>query len=190
MPFSNNESKILRQFVNCLAGFFVLLVLFLMSGIFSPDTTACHRCQEVNHSHLAAFPSGDTEDDAAVRWDFRCRTSTAMRIDNRNQLRVTVPAVDNAAEAVREAAVYDRVIIIAVESLELAFIREFNPAMPEGITPELDRICRENIVFKNYFSAAQPTSWGLTALMMSRLDYRRELKNPGNPSLFSIGGRF
>ena len=101
---SNNESKILRQFVNCLAGFFVLLVLFLMSGIFSPDTTACHRCQEVNHSHLAAFPSGDTEDDAAVRWDFRCRTSTAMRIDNRNQLRVTVPAVDNAAEAVREAS--------------------------------------------------------------------------------------
>ena len=93
------------------------------------------------------------------------------------------------AEAVREAAAYDRVIIIAVESLELAFIRVCNPDMPEGVTPELDRICRENIVFKNYFSAAQPTSWGLTALMMSRLDYRRELKNPGNPSLFSIGGR-
>ncbi len=92
-------------------------------------------------------------------------------------------------EVSREPSAYDRVIIIAVESLELAFLRSFNPAMPEGVTPYLDRLCRENISFKNCFTAAQPTSWGLTALMMSRLDYRRELKNPGNPSLFSISGR-
>ena len=91
------------------------------------------------------------------------------------------------AEAVAEPALFDKVIIIACESLDLDFIRAYNPRMPENITPNLDRLFRENIAFTNCFSAAQPTSWGLTALLMSRLDYRRELKNPGNPSLFSIG---
>ena len=82
---------------------------------------------------------------------------------------------------------YDKIIIIACESLDLEFIRAINPQMPPEITPNLDRLFRENIAFTNCFSAAQPTSWGLTALLMSRLDYRRELKDPGNPSLFTIG---
>lgn len=98
-----------------------------------------------------------------------------------------VPAKNSAKKKPEEAA-FDRIIIVAAESLDLAFIRHFNPAMPENLTPNLDRLCRENLSFKNYFTASQPTSWGLTALLMSRLDYRRELKNPGNPSLFSIGG--
>ena len=91
------------------------------------------------------------------------------------------------AEIAPEAPVYDRVIIVAAESLDLDVIRAYNPQMPPGVTPVLDRLYRENIVFTNCFTAAQPTSWGLTALLMSRLDYRRELKNPGNHSLFSIG---
>ena len=91
------------------------------------------------------------------------------------------------AESVPEKAEYDRIIVIAAESLDLDFIRAFNPAMPEGITPELDKLFKENLAFVNCFTAAQPTSWGLTALLMSRLDYRRELKTPGNPSLFTIG---
>ena len=91
------------------------------------------------------------------------------------------------AEIVKEKAEYDRVVVIAVESLDLDFIRAFNPAMPENITPELDKLFKNNLSFVNCFTAAQPTSWGLTALLMSRLDYRRELKTPGNPSLFTIG---
>lgn len=91
------------------------------------------------------------------------------------------------AESVAEPAQYDKIIIIACESLDLDFIRAYNPAMPESITPNLDWMFQENMAFTNFFAAAQPTSWGLTALLMSRLDYRRELKSPGNPSLFSIG---
>lgn len=93
------------------------------------------------------------------------------------------------AENFPEPAAYDRVIVIAVESLDLAFIKAYNPAMPSGITPELDKLFKENLSFTNCFSAAQPTSWGLTALLMSRLDYRRELNQPGNPSLFAIGNK-
>ena len=84
-------------------------------------------------------------------------------------------------------ACYDKIIVIACESLDLEFISALNPAMPREATPNLDRLLQKNITFTNCFSAAQPTSWGLTALLMSRLDYRRELKDPGNPSLFSIG---
>ena len=93
------------------------------------------------------------------------------------------------AEKVPESPEYDKIIIIAVESLDLDFIRAFNPVMPAGVTPELDRLFKENLSFVNCFSAAQPTSWGLTALLMSRLDYRRELNQPGGPSLFSIGNK-
>ena len=93
------------------------------------------------------------------------------------------------AEKVAEKAAYDKIIVIAVESLDLAFVEAYNPEMPDGVTPELDKLFRENLSFTNCFSAAQPTSWGLTALLMSRLDYRRELKNPGGASLFSIGSQ-
>ena len=91
------------------------------------------------------------------------------------------------AEYAVEPAKYDKIIVIACESLDLDFISAYNSRMPENITPNLDWLFRENISYTNCFSAAQPTSWGLTALLMSRLDYRRELKAPGNPSLFSIG---
>lgn len=93
------------------------------------------------------------------------------------------------SEAKREESLFDRIIIIAVESLDYAMIGVNNPALPENLTPNLDRLIRENVSFSNFYTAAQPTSWGLTALVMSRLDYRRELKNPGNPSLFTIAGR-
>lgn len=93
------------------------------------------------------------------------------------------------AEKNPEPAVYDKIIVVAVESLDLAFIKAHNPAMPDGVTPELDKLFRENLSFTNCFAAAQPTSWGLTALFMSRLDYRRELNQPGCPSLFAIGNK-
>ncbi|MBE6392169.1 MAG: hypothetical protein E7042_08270 [Lentisphaerae bacterium] len=91
------------------------------------------------------------------------------------------------AETAAEPAKYDKIIIIACESLDLDFISAYNSGMPADITPNLDWLFRENISYVNCFSASQPTSWGLTALLMSRLDYRRELNAPGNPSLFSIG---
>lgn len=81
--------------------------------------------------------------------------------------------------------VFDRIIIVAVESLDHDFIRANNPRMPAGITPNLDRLTRQYPSMKNYFTAAQPTSWGLTAMLMSRLDYEQERKRD-NESLFSI----
>ncbi|MBE6358777.1 MAG: hypothetical protein E7057_05965 [Lentisphaerae bacterium] len=69
---------------------------------------------------------------------------------------------------------FDRIIIIATESLDYQFIAAHNPAMPSGITPNLDRLTKKYPSMKNYFCAAQPTSWGLNALITSRFDYHRD----------------
>ena len=80
---------------------------------------------------------------------------------------------------------FDRIIIIAVESLDFSFIGALNPQMPPGITPELDKLTGNYPSMKNYFAAAQPTSWALNALLLSRLDYDKD-RYMDNLSLFSI----
>ncbi len=84
-------------------------------------------------------------------------------------------------------AIFDKIIIIAIESLDLEYIRAVNPAMPEGITPVLDKLLKDYPSMSNYFTASQPTSWALTALLLSRLDYMQECHNKNkNISLFAI----
>lgn len=85
------------------------------------------------------------------------------------------------------AAVFDKIIVIAVESLDLAYLRAVNPEMPEGITPNLDRWMTEFPALTNYFTASQPTSWALSSLLLSRVDYTRECRSrEKNLSLFTI----
>lgn len=79
---------------------------------------------------------------------------------------------------------FDRIIIIAVESLDLAYIRAYNPEMPEGITPNLDEWSKTYPSMSNYYCATQPTSWALTALILSRVDFETD-RYVSQPSLFS-----
>jgi len=81
---------------------------------------------------------------------------------------------------------FDRVVIIALESLDLAYIRAMNPKMPEGVTPNLDRLYAEHPSMRNFFCSSQPTSWGLTGMLLSRFDFDRELEAGKRPSLFTI----
>lgn len=84
---------------------------------------------------------------------------------------------------------FDRIVIVALESLDLAYIRAADPRMPEGVTPNLDRLSAEHPAMNNYFCSAQPTSWGLTGILLSRFDFGRELERPGKrPSLFTVAG--
>lgn len=69
---------------------------------------------------------------------------------------------------------FDRIIIIAVESLDYDFISGANSRMPAGVTPNLERLSREYLAFNNYYAASQPTSWGLNSLLLSRFDYERD----------------
>lgn len=71
---------------------------------------------------------------------------------------------------------FRKIIVIAAESLNLDYLRTYNPDMPENITPFLDKMCREYVSFSNYFTASQPTSWALDSIFLSRMDYEADLK--------------
>lgn len=79
---------------------------------------------------------------------------------------------------------FDRIIIVALESFDYHYISGNHPEIPRGVTPNINRLSREFVSMENYFSAAQPTSWGLTALILSRFDYERDKIMPA-ASLFS-----
>lgn len=69
----------------------------------------------------------------------------------------------------------ERIIIIAVESLDLAFIHACAPdKTPPGLTPFLDKLVRTRPVLTNYFTGAQPTSFGFTSMVLSRFDFEEE----------------
>lgn len=99
-----------------------------------------------------------------------------------------IPSVRKDLSSRKQAVLFDRIIILAVESLDYDFIGRINPAMPEGITPNLDRFSANYVSLSNYFSAAQPTSWGLCALLLSRPDFVRD-RELLPPSLFKIAGQ-
>ncbi|MBQ7400574.1 MAG: hypothetical protein IJW07_00895, partial [Lentisphaeria bacterium] len=71
---------------------------------------------------------------------------------------------------------YDRIIVIAVESLDLDYIHAFNSAMPADATPYLDELAAQYPVFRNYFSGAQPTSYAFTSMVLSRMNFDDDLR--------------
>lgn len=91
---------------------------------------------------------------------------------------------DHAPHPIRR---YRRIILIAAESLDLAYIGLKNPETGESVTPFLDRCREKHAFFNNFFTGSQPTAWGLCALLLSRFDYARDaLQSPKHhPSLFT-----
>ena len=71
---------------------------------------------------------------------------------------------------------YDRIIVIAVESLDLDYIHAFNSAMPADATPYLNELAEKYPVFRNYFSGAQPTSCAFTSMVLSRMNFDDDLR--------------
>ena len=63
---------------------------------------------------------------------------------------------------------FDRIVIVAIESLDGDYLNSNNPDLPPRLTPRIDRLKREYLSFSNCFSASQPTSWGINALILSR----------------------
>lgn len=75
---------------------------------------------------------------------------------------------EKTGETLPELPKFDRIVIIAIESLDGDYLNSNNPALPPRLTPRIDRLKREYLSFSNYFSASQPTSWGINALILSR----------------------
>lgn len=106
--------------------------------------------------------------------------------DSSRQLLAEMKIIDPpGTEHIPAAAVFDKIIIIAVESLDYDFIGISNADMPLGITPNLDHYSTGFFSMTNYYTSSQPTSWGLTSILLSRVDYDRDrYMNP--VSLFTL----
>lgn len=85
-----------------------------------------------------------------------------------------LPPPDSSVQSDKNGILFDRIIIIAMESIDFAYIRQNNPEMPQGITTNLDKLSREYPSMQNYYTASAPTSWGLDAMINSRFDFEAD----------------
>lgn len=79
--------------------------------------------------------------------------------------------------------VFDKIIVVAMESIDLYYMNYYNPDIPEVVTKNFNHLLDSYVSFSNFYTAAQPTNRGLHALLASRLDY--EFDNAPVPNLFS-----
>lgn len=82
------------------------------------------------------------------------------------------------------------VVLISVESLSADFLGSFGNS--EGLTPNLDRLAREGILFTQLYATGTRTVRGLEALTLSipPTPGQSIVKRPDNAHLFSLGSVF
>ena len=82
------------------------------------------------------------------------------------------------------------VVLVSVESLSAEFLGSFGN--PRGLTPNLDRLAREGLVFTHLYATGTRTVRGLEALTLSvpPTPGHSIVKRPDNGGLFSVGGVF
>jgi phosphoglycerol transferase MdoB-like AlkP superfamily enzyme len=82
------------------------------------------------------------------------------------------------------------VVLISVESLSASFMTSFGNT--QGITPRMDSLAREGILFTNLYASGTRTVRGLEALALSIPPTAGQslVKRPNNENLFSLGSVF
>jgi phosphoglycerol transferase MdoB-like AlkP superfamily enzyme len=82
------------------------------------------------------------------------------------------------------------VIQITVESLSAEFLGALNPA--SALTPNLDALARDSLVFENFYATGNRTDRGMEALSLSLppTPGRSLVKRPANAGLFTLGSLF
>jgi len=85
---------------------------------------------------------------------------------------------------------YPNVIQITVESLSAGFLGTFGNT--EGLTPNLDRLAKEGLLFTNFMATGTRTVRGMESLTLSvpPTPGRSIVKRPENADLFNIGSVF
>ncbi len=87
-------------------------------------------------------------------------------------------------------ALRPNVIQITVESLSAEFLGTFNPA--SMLTPRIDEIAAQGLVFENFYATGTRTDRGMEALTLSipPTPGRSIIKRPRNTDLFTLGSVF
>lgn len=83
--------------------------------------------------------------------------------------------------------IHKNIILITVESLSASYLKQYGNT--ENITPNLDKLMKESLVFNNLYAAGNRTVRGLEALTLCLPPSPGEsiIKRPGNSNLFSTG---
>ena len=90
--------NLFRQICCCFVLFFAFFSLFTLCGTLPLEVEFSPKASTLKSSQLADFPGDRSDDEAAVRWNYRCRTNAALRLDNRNNFRTMNPPQNNAVE--------------------------------------------------------------------------------------------
>jgi phosphoglycerol transferase MdoB-like AlkP superfamily enzyme len=82
------------------------------------------------------------------------------------------------------------VVLVSVESLSASFLGCFGD--PEGLTPNLDRLAKEGLLFAKLYATGTRTVRGLEALTLSipPTPGNSIVRRPDNSGLFTLGGVF
>lgn len=85
---------------------------------------------------------------------------------------------------------YPNVIQITVESLSACFLGHFGNK--DGLTPHLDNLAKQSLVFENFYATGTRTVRGMEALSLSvpPTPGRSLVKRPDNGHLFTLGSVF
>lgn len=87
-------------------------------------------------------------------------------------------------------AQFRNVVLVTIESLSASFMAHFGET--RGLTPNLDRLADEGILFANMLATGTRTVRGLEAVTLSvpPTPGQSILRRPGNANMFSIGSVF
>src|SRR5262249_30430031 len=79
------------------------------------------------------------------------------------------------------------IVLITVESLSAEYLGSFGNT--EGLTPHLDKLANESLLFTNLHATGTRTLYGLTAitLSMTPIPGNAVARRAGNDNLFSLG---
>ena len=90
-----NNRMIFRQICICCMLLFALFSFFTICGTVPLELESFCAAQTADNSSLAPFPGGEADDEAAVRWDYQCRSNAAVRLDKNNNFRSNTPVPGN-----------------------------------------------------------------------------------------------
>ena len=95
--------------------------------------------------------------------------------DNLQEIRDSLPEI------------HKNIVLITVESLSASFLKQYGNT--ENLTPNLDKLMNQSLVFNNLYAAGNRTVRGLEALSLCLPPSPGEsiIKRPDNSNLFSIG---
>ena len=63
----------------------------------------------------------------------------------------------------------DNILLIPLESFDYNFLHVNNEHIPQCVSPTMDKLSKEFLSFTNFYTANQPTPYGIHALLSSRL---------------------